>query len=517
MDPLEYFHLLPPEIRNQVLNKLSYDQARELGNAYDYLRTNKGTSLPFISEPSELSGMVNIHKDPTLVKYFAKNAQQDTLYKLLIDDVPNIWSVEWPDTMVTYALDKVYYSIRLNKEEKYYSILSDILNHNKNKWYTTVWMYRTLIQAIERGNITLVKLLLSYGVPLTTPTIKEDTPYADIISYDELADTRSPLSTSVKTNNMEITKLLLENGAADSIYIQFLNNRLVTDRSIDVALNVSVISGYYELTKLLLEYGANPNSRPNIGNRRVPLMNAIGNEDLKMIQLLMSYGADPTLDAPAHRSPLIYAASKDNLSAVKTLVENGTISPNDLHDASLYCIVYTSILVLEYLLSKGVDVNYLQDEVGNLEIEYRSLLASAIYNSCLEAVKLLIKYGLDVNSDINKQILLTAIQNKSSYSIIKEILQNGFDINTMYPNGKPLLINAIQWLYKPVIKLLLDLGADVNAKTTTGYSVLVYATLSNSLDVVTMVLDAGVKVTEQDFKYVQENNPKYLELLEQYM
>lgn len=127
---------------------------------------------------------------------------------------------------------------------------------------------------------------------------------------------------TVQWHSTDAVKALLVSGAdPDQI---FFNG--------ETALHLAVEQGSYDLTELLLAYGADV----NIQERRdgfTPLMYAAIKDDRKMMQLLVSHGADLTKTDIEGFSAYHFLAYRQNRAAMRLLAGNAPI-PDQLptHD-----------------------------------------------------------------------------------------------------------------------------------------------------------------------------------------
>jgi len=204
--------------------------------------------------------------------------------------------------------------------------------------------------AIKRGNIKAVEKYVKKGADVNFHNWHEET----------------PLRYAISSKNIEILKVLLNNGA-DA-------NQEGSNRDIPPLLHLLLLSdsnqspapeGWDELeaARLLLKKGANPNV---IGHwpDKSPLFLAVEHGNEKMIDLLLAYGADinqkgELIPAAADYSAIHYAAYKGDTELALLLLDKGADvnirganKRTPLHKAS-------SDPMIELLLSKGADPNAL--------------------------------------------------------------------------------------------------------------------------------------------------------------
>lgn len=124
-----------------------------------------------------------------------------------------------------------------------------------------------LTEAINSGNISVVRLLLDRGVNLNVP-------------LRTLGQQKPPLVIAVKTGNPVMMKYLLHRGA----------NANQQGRGYSTALYQATVERDPEIVKLLLEYGANPTLLSSYFDS-LPLIKAANTCDIESMKLLVKHGA----------------------------------------------------------------------------------------------------------------------------------------------------------------------------------------------------------------------------------
>ena len=270
----------------------------------------------------------------------------------------------------------------------------------------------------------------------------------------------------------------------------FLNNKTESNvirpyasRALIIAANKS----QYEVAELMLKNGGDVNTREaNLNAAAVHY--AITNGDIKMLKLLIKYGANISLKInypydklgtePSETS-LMLAASVGNIEMVKLLLESGAcVNEKDrtgnstLSAASLY----GQTEIVKLLLEKGAEVNS-QEVYGWTPLHFASKMGH------LNIVKLLIEYGANVSVKAN--FMDFQLYNSTSFTpfilaslsgnkeIAEEFLKKGADINERggYHNGTAIhhaITNGDVELLKLLIKYRADLSAKVNMRDPLG-------------------------------------------------
>ncbi|AVV78177.1 MULTISPECIES: ankyrin repeat domain-containing protein [Leptospira] len=232
---------------------------------------------------------------------------------------------------------------------------------------------------------------------------------------DSLGNT--PLILAVKSENLEMVRLLLEHTSID------LEIKGELQRT---ALMWAISWSNLEVTSLLLKKGAKVNARGLI--RMTPLIYAMNSDDpnLEIVKLLIDYGANVN-DADSNgETSLRFAIELGWQEAVQLLVENGAPIEHPLaaHHHSyqlmghLFLVAfYGHFDILNYLLTKGFDIDA-KDEKG------RTLLMIASQGNRkghLECVKLLIELGANPK--------LKDDEDKDAKTILKNLINTNKENN----------------------------------------------------------------------------------------
>lgn len=231
----------------------------------------------------------------------------------------------------------------------------------------------------------------------------------------------------------------------------------------------------------LLESGADINYRDELGE--TPLIHAAFANRTSVLRVLLRHHADINAVSRQTGTAVGEAAGPGNLQAVKLLVENGADVNIDCLDNPLrLAIEHRHIVIAEYLLSKGSDVNarYSNGETPLHEAIGMSLPA--------DFIALLISKGAQVNAadDFGGTPLMNAARDYN-IPLIKMLLKNGADINARDKEGCTSLMLVTLFnccssklMHNPELDgdtadLLIKEGADVKLKDNRGWTALQYA------------------------------------------
>lgn len=123
---------------------------------------------------------------------------------------------------------------------------------------------------------------------------------------------RTPIYLAVSTGNLDMVRLLVDNGAAVRI----------GDNNLRAPIHFANWGGHKEMIDLLLEKGAVVDTRA-IGGA-TPLIHASLNGNFEMSRHLIERGADINTQCNSLTTPLTIAVRDGNAALVKSLIENGS-------------------------------------------------------------------------------------------------------------------------------------------------------------------------------------------------
>jgi ankyrin repeat protein len=326
----------------------------------------------------------------------------------------------------------------------------------------------------------------------------------DLLCYILLNwDHSLPLQEAAARGNISTVKSLIEKGAEiderEEIFLR-------------TALHRAVTAGNKEVVELLLSYGANPNARDSRGY--TALHYAAINDNKKMVELLITKGADIKVKDASGNTPLYIAlrsghkniadmllgkgaelsihvaAILGNIEAIKSFVETGTSI--DIIDSRGFTPLHYAVIERQYDA-----VKFLVAEGANVNVEeiwpFGTPLHFAVENGDKEIVELLAAAGADVNARRRRPAgdspLHSAI--KGSYNDIISILaSHGADLNMKDNSGQIPLDIAISQKRRDIVRLLLAKGAKVPSIHT--------AAKTGSVEAITEFLKKGANINEKD-------------------
>ena len=148
---------------------------------------------------------------------------------------------------------------------------------------------------------------------------------------------------------------------------------------------------------------------------------------------------------------------------------------------------------LERLLGGGFDPETLRHG--------RSPLNWAAWNGQVEAARLLIAHGVDVDVDGSGGVtpLMHAVE-RSKDQMVRFLIEAGADVGAQTESGKTPLHYAAKFDAKEAARILLEAGADVDAVNDKGYTPLHFAAVESGPEMVAFLLANGADPMRADEK-----------------
>ena len=278
-----------------------------------------------------------------------------------------------------------------------------------------------LLKAVKTQDAAEVRLSLAKGVNLNRGG-----------TFDYEGYTRknvTPLMLAAETGNLELLEILLKAGAE----VGLADDSNEPRKSGRTALAYAY-KKHYAATRLLLEAGANPNHRLSFGHTLFDEICYDGK--IEMIQLLLSFGADPNSSCgKSDYFALERATSADRLNVVKVLLKNkADINSGDTGGwtALMKASQLLRLKIVQLLLENGAAVT--SKTISNV---------TALHQAVTSAARLDPRYDSDA-----AERFLVAMQ------IIKALVAKGADVNAMTKYGDSPLSLAKDCKFPELAKYL---------------------------------------------------------------
>ncbi|KAG5810499.1 hypothetical protein H9Q74_005788 [Fusarium xylarioides] len=314
------------------------------------------------------------------------------------------------------------------------------------------------------------------------------------LATDQAYDVGSPLMLVAGNGDIDMAKVLLEFGAAPSLFI--------TDNLGNLPLHRAASLGHTKLVELFLEHGAETAlSIPNTaGNTALHLTCAVAGHDQVMSLLLRREVEESILMENAKGdTPLHLASDKGCASYVKLILqysETGHQHLLGMQNNKLETPLYVAsslgnVAVVRELLNFGAQITLsISDETGETP------LFVAAYNGHVDVMKTLLEYGAEETLhifDLYDCSPLWAASIGGSSEVVKELLSHGAGRTITATNlvGETSLHAAATKYNVELLKLLLEVpGVSVNQKTTYGFSPLFIASRNGYQSIVELLLSS---------------------------
>ena len=280
---------------------------------------------------------------------------------------------------------------------------------------------------------------------------------------------RTPLMYSAWRGDEAVMSLFLQSGADIKL----------CDLSGNNALQEAVQKSRDGTSRLLLDAGIEPDARNSI-NGYTSLHIAAKYEDITLINILLSHGADPTKQNYLGKSPIQLAASRGHEKSTQLLLDAvAKVHPPE-HFAT---IVEKEGIVVKRLMGYA--------KLDELDPQGRSALMLACEDTWRHGVRLL-EHGADTRiTDVQGRTCLHHAAAIGSCMTINLLLSEGLDPNSADKDGWTSLHWAAKGGKTANMELLLEGGADPLLKTKDEWTLSKIALYHDRASVVAYLQDEG--------------------------
>lgn len=369
--------------------------------------------------------------------------------------------------------------------------------------YSKSWEmgYALLQISVRKRNVEMTKLLLNNGA-------KVNYIFGNHNKRKKFNDT--PLYLAAKCGNKEIVELLLAKGA----------NLHAKNQYNGTALQSAVYHQQEDIVKLLIERGASVHVKTKDG--ATCLHTAVQRTNLTIIETIIQHGvnvnAAMTSSLKNGHTALHIAAEKGDHRIVELLIKNKAsvdVKTKEGITPLFLATMFDHENVIKILLENGANVDssnangatilQMAIECGNLKLvelilnyrpdvtrpSYKNTIQRTIFGSKKankQILDKLLQYGFKY--DINYELFFTAID-KGYTNVVEECLKEHAKefLNTPSNKKSPALHLACQKDQYDIIELLVKCGANVNELDEYGKTPLFYATLQNNIKAVELLIE----------------------------
>lgn len=258
-------------------------------------------------------------------------------------------------------------------------------------------------------------------------------------------------------------------------------------------LYIATEYGNVENIKFLLDAGMNINTS---GNPEALIHIAVLNNDYDVVKLLLERGIIFQPNGWSdNRNPLSCAAKNGNIDIVNLFIDYGYPLNNETIFLAMDAAAQgNQLTTLKYFLDKGYS--------PNLTLSDDSLLAYSCLRGKLDAVKILLEFGADINGpDMRGYPLRNAITFGHT-DIAKYLIEKGADVDAAYQyedgsNAPSPLMIATEHGYADIIMLLVENGADLERKCWGSEETVIIKAAGTSNHILQYFIDQGANINYQ--------------------
>lgn len=361
---------------------------------------------------------------------------------------------------------------------------------------------KLLIEALERGYFDIAALMVSKGAPVNCTSEAGWTPL-HIAAGEPAAN--------------EVVKMMLERGA--DVNAEIAVNAItdfLSEEAGDTPLHCACLKGNLEVVKLLIQNGADCNKTNT--HCTPPLIIAVKGQWSEITEILLENGADVhqyNINPPSLwcLTPLDWAMSQlfsllgqDNLNKIvhhflswepDDIAEAIKVIPNKVELKSTDMESLTRLMIIIGLLvTKGAKDNII---IQAMKFRYA--------DEAYAIAKILFQHGAKMDVEDQRGISLMQVAAcVGFYDMIKLFLDNGADGDRPNHCGwTPLMISlaGFREVDLNVVRLFIEYGADLNAKDDKGKTPLMiaipgYISSPNHSLIIEFLLDHGAQVNIAD-------------------
>ena len=255
-------------------------------------------------------------------------------------------------------------------------------------------------------------------------------------------------------------------------------------------LHAAVVKGNMDITTLLVENGADANTLNY--RRRSPLHEASERGRNETVELLLTYHSAIDAQDDEGLTPLHLASLDGELDAVRTLLRHGA-SVETCRTSGWGPLASASLSghsdIVHMLLENGAIV----DSRGN---DGWTPLIAASRGGHTDIVRMLLEKGATVDSHDNDG--WAPLMSASRYGhpdIVRMLLDNGATVDSRNNERWTPLMSASRYGYLGIVHMLLEKGATVDPRNSAGWTPLIGASQGGHSDIVRILLERGATVT----------------------
>lgn len=263
-------------------------------------------------------------------------------------------------------------------------------------------------------------------------------------------------------------------------------------------LTIAAEKGNMEIIKMLVEDGkAIINDKSSYGV--TPLIAAAAAGNGEVVSYLVEHGADVSAKDDLGKTALIYAANIDNPKLVSNLIKLDNKAVNLLDNSGNTALIYSAqkglIGNIKVLLANGVQIDYRNPATG------LSALSAAAAEGHSDVIRLLVRTGkADVNiSDLSGRTPIFYAVEQNKPDALRTLLSLGANVNAQDNNGVTPLMRASAKNRQDCVDILLSQkGIDPNLKDFQDRTAIIYSVYADELAPAQALIKAGADMNVRD-------------------
>ena len=329
-------------------------------------------------------------------------------------------------------VDSKYMDTQINKDLEYTKFIFDLqsenggINQNINV-LSALDMKNNLelLLSNKKKDIDFYKFYLVAIQNCSIPFINkhELLQYKNVVNFRKLDPyKKSLLHIAVESKRKEVVTVILNKTDVKHLLID------MPDSSLKTPLHYAVRSNDVDMVKLILEHGANVD-KPDI-NGKTPLKIATVLSKMNIVKLLLEYKAKiDTIDRSDGTTPLHSVISSNRIDLLKLLLQHKGACKTDVTDSYGKTPFQNAIksgngYILEVLLENGIGNESLADAWIYYYVKFPLHIASKI--GPVQVVRALLQRKFDVNfMGTNDRTPLHEAAHAGNKEIVMELLKNG--------------------------------------------------------------------------------------------
>ena len=335
---------------------------------------------------------------------------------------------------------------------------------------TTKYVYDTsLVRAIKISDTDRVRTLMYANVNVNEKN------YAGI----------TPLTIAAEKGNMEIIKMLVEDGKA-----------VVNDPSSYgvTPLIAAAEAGNDKVVEYLIAQGADVTAKDDLG--KTALIYAIGFDNPKLISSLIKLD-NKAVNLPDNsgNTPLIYAAQKGLVNNIKLLLANG--AKVDYRNPATGLCALSAAAAEDQSAATRLLVRTGKADVNLPDLSGRTPIFYAVEQDKADALRTLISLGADVNAQDNNGVTpLMRASAKNRQDCVNILLkQKNINTNLKDFQGRTAITYSVYAEEVAPAQALLKAGADINTRDSASNTPLMGAVKAKNDRMALFLIQQGADLT----------------------